>query len=155
MRAMIQAAALMGVAGCVANPPPVANGPVPLVATPGPTKTEAEFRQDDAQCRARAVQLSSGNFPASSSSSARINPDGPYPSGVVYLRCMASAHHTIEPLPQRQPVYGYYEPYPVFVGVGYGYPWYYGYSFSNAGSSSGLPVGYDWVALEFSLAGKG
>ncbi len=134
---MIRAAALTllaGLAGCATQyAQPVGNGPVPLVATPGPTKTEAEFRQDDTHCRAQAVQLPPTDSPNSPNVNARVNPAGPYPSGVIYLRCMANAHNTIEPLPVQQPIYTYYEPYPVFVGVGYGYPWFYGYSFSRFG----------------------
>ena len=127
---------LAGLAACAAGPGVTGrggNGPIPLVATPGPTKTEAEFRQDDLRCRTQLVQLPQGNAAAAPSASARINPEGPYPTGVMYLRCMANAQNTIEPLSMQRPVYGYYEPYPVFVGVGYGYPWYYGYSFSNVG----------------------
>ena len=48
--------ALCALAGCVAPPPPVAVQPqqVPLIAAPGPGKTEARFNADGAACRAEA-----------------------------------------------------------------------------------------------------
>lgn len=127
---------LLSLTGCVTPPPTdIANGPLPLVAVPGPTKSAAEFNADDTHCRAQAVQLPRGSGSPSAAPSA--NPGGPFPSGVAYLRCMASAHNSIQPYEPVQPVFTYYEPYPVYVGVGYGYPWFYGYGVSSFGFYSG------------------
>ncbi len=49
--------AIGGLAGCVSAPPPAQ---VPYVAVPGPTKTEAQFRQEDTACRVAALQLPPG-----------------------------------------------------------------------------------------------
>ena len=116
----------VALSGCVAAPIPVAPGNIPVVAIPGPTKTEAEFRQDDLTCRAAAVPLPPNpTSPTASQPAAAQQPE--YPPGVAYLRCMASRQNTIEPYSIAQPVvYAYYPAYPIYAGIGYGYPYYYG-----------------------------
>ena len=134
---------LAGLAGCVADPQDVPSLPMPLVAVPGPTKTEAEFRQDDAACRAGAVEpsLGAGRTPTtlqsaanSKTNAANVNAPTPLQTSqpaetapdVTYLRCMGSRYNTIEPLSVSQTVtYGYYPTYPVYGGSSDYYPWLY------------------------------
>ncbi len=124
---------LSGLTGCVAGPPP----PVPLVAVPGPAKTQAEFRQDDAACRAAAVDLpsmtgrSSGRAltTAPGSGSAPVQPaveqEPAPPPGVTYLRCMAGRNNIVQPFtPPRLAGYGYAPSYGPYDGYG-AYPWLY------------------------------
>ena len=62
MRRVGLAAILAGLTGCVAAPPPVYSPP-PLVAVPGPAKTQAQFTQDDGACRAEAGQAAQTSQP--------------------------------------------------------------------------------------------
>ncbi len=125
----------LGLAGCVAQPPPAQ---VPLVAIPGPTKTEAAFRQDDVACRVALVPLPAADGDRPTLPAAPLDGAAPaYPPGVQYLRCMASRGNTIEPY-GPVPVYAVYAPYPVYYGFGYGFPQYYGYvSFGLGGRYHG------------------
>lgn len=164
---------LSGLAGCVPPPPPQpplqqAQGPqqVPFVAVPGPTKTEAQFHQDDTTCRAMSVQFPPGpgaNTPAyrpvagsaSASGSAQGTPpagaEPEMPAGVAYLRCMAVRNNVIQPLASAPPpLYAYYPAYPVFVGFGYPYPFLYdglgfgfGFGFGFGGGFGGGFGRYD------------
>lgn len=106
---------------------------VPLVAVPGPGKTQAQFAADDMACRSAPAQA------AGRSRAAAAEPGTSFPSlaqggqpvgdspGVGYLRCMASRNNTVEPIeePQPLPVYGYYPAYPVYAGYDYGFPVFY------------------------------
>jgi len=135
-------------AGCVAAPPPEQ---IPLVAIPGPTKTETAFRQDDTACRVQSVQLPqappraappSATPPPPAAAVAAYPPGvevAAYPPGVVYLRCMASRGNSVEPLAAAPVVYGYYPAYPVYAGIGYGFPAYYG---PYVGVGNGFYGGY-------------
>lgn len=134
---------LAGLSGCVAAPsaPPM---PAPLVAVPGPTKTTAEFQQDDIACRAAAAEPPPDLKPAPAAlqppaGSNAASKDAPAPTrlessprpatslGVTYLRCMNSRYNIIEPLSASQPItYGYYPAYPVYGGSSDYYPWLYG-----------------------------
>ena len=134
-------ALLTGLAGCVVAPPPP-SPQIPLVAIPGPTKTQAQFQQDDTACRVAAVALP----PAPGSAPAVAAPADPtavpqqMPPGAIYLRCMASRDNVIEPLAPARPVlYGYYSDYPIYAGFGDTYPWLYGdyYGFGFYGGFGG------------------
>lgn len=150
MQVMLRAAGFMvlaGIAGCAV--PPVsapATGNIPLVATPGPAKTVDQFRADDAECRVQAARNANRFANPAPSAEPGFNPTGSFPSGVVYLRCMASAHNIVVPyVGVKQEVFGLYEPNPVYVGIGYGYPWFYsrGYTrldFMPVKSGRGGPV---------------
>ena len=150
---------LCGLAGCVV-PYPIAPPQVPYVAVPGPTKTEAQFRQDDTTCRAFAVQLpqeparSAEGPPAAAPSQqaaaqqASAGALPPEPPGAVYLHCMAVRGNPIEPLAQTAPLlYGFYRPYPLYVGYGGYYPWlsggYYG-PYVGGFYGFGFNHGYGW-----------
>ena len=126
-------------AGCVAPPPPSPPQP-PLVAVPGPAKTEAEFRQDDTACRAAVAELPSGvsaqptaeqvraaQATAQSTGQANVAPPPvePLPPGVAFLRCMTARQNLVQPLAPPVPLYAYYPAYPVYAGVGFGYPFFY------------------------------
>ena len=118
--------AVGSLAGCYVPPPVVvqqgAPSQVPLVAVPGPGKTEAQFHQDDAACRT-APPIPARPGPAGNQAGAAVDPPG-----VAYLRCMTAHNDTVEPLaPEMQPVlYGYYPAYPVYAGIDYGFPVFYG-----------------------------
>lgn len=141
-----------GLAGCVVLPP--ASLQVPYVAVPGPTKTEAQFRQEDMVCRVAAVQLPpgpGGTEPAGpapgqvgagsqaiqrQAAQAQARPQAlpeaaalSEPPGVTYLRCMAARNNLIVVLrPELQSVHAYYPAYPIYAGgSGYGSydPWLY------------------------------
>lgn len=124
---MMPLAALL--AGCTAasqSPPQ----PVPLVAIPGPAKTEAQFHADDTACRAAAVTLpaSAPAQPAAGQDQAQGDAAAALamPPGVIYLRCMAARQNTIEPLAPAPPVlYSYYPAYPIYAGAGFGFPGFY------------------------------
>lgn len=139
-------AVLAGLTGCVAPvaPPPA---PLPLIAIPGPGKTEQMFRQDDAACRADAAALPFGADPASPSAIApptadqtgasadQATPppsDNPNPVD-VYLRCMAAHHDVVRPLTVARPgVYDYYGAfgYPLYAGYDpFLYDGFYGFGF--------------------------
>jgi len=124
---------LGGLAGCVAPTPP------PLVAVPGPAKTDAAFRQDDAACRAVAAALppvaapspvSQHTAAASTNGQAAVQPAAAEPLAtpprVVYLNCMTAHNNAAVPLPRVQPAYVGYPAYPVYAGFGDYYPWLYG-----------------------------
>lgn len=124
-----------GLAGCVAPQPPLP--PTPLVAVPGPAKTEAAFQQDDAACRAATASLSS-NAPvqptaeqlrAAQSAAPEAGAVPPsaetLPPGAAYLRCMTARQNLVQPLAPAVPLYAYYPAYPVYAGVGFGYPFFY------------------------------
>jgi hypothetical protein len=131
------AAALIALPGCtvVPLPPPP---PAPLVALPGPGKTEAAFRQDDAACRADAASLPPPGAQPGPVGQATLpqmgapaqEPAAP-PPGAVYLSCMAAHNDVVQPLPAAPPlVYGvyypgypFYPPYPLYAYAGY--PWLY------------------------------
>ena len=140
-----------GLAACTAAAPPLQ--PVPLVAVPGPTKTEAEFRQDDTACRAAAVVLPANPSTPSTRPAAPSTPTAApsngqatnpvagqaqdsAPPGLVYLRCMEARQNVVQPLAPAQPVlYGYYAPYPIYDS----YPFYYGgYPFFYGGFGVGF-----------------
>ncbi len=141
MATVFKAALLMGgLCGCAAQSPAQ---PSPLVALPGPAKTEVQFREDDAACRTEALQASS-NVPSQSTAvqpavaqTAAAQPTlgqgqpsadtaAAMPPGVVYLRCMTARQNVVESLnPTPPPSYGYYAPYPLYAGVGFGYPFFY------------------------------
>lgn len=156
----------VALAACVVAPP---LGPpeVPLVAVPGPTKTEAQFRQDDATCRAASVELPPGDAdgpaaaanpaPRASAGGAAAGaadgraaaatqqaPPTAAPPGVTYLRCMEVRNNLIEPLvPDGPPLYGYYAAYPVWASFGDPYPWYYG-NYVSFGFYGGRWYGRGW-----------
>ena len=133
---------LAGLAGCVAPPPVLVSAPLapqqsPFVAVPGPGKTEAAFRTDDAACRnAPSPRPAPGNFTGNSTGNNTANPAATadpttgYTPGVGYLQCMEARNNLVVPMPASAPpaVYGYLPSYPVYVGpwYGYGYPWYFG-----------------------------
>jgi len=138
---VFKAALLMGgLGGCAAQGPAQ-----PLVTLPGPAKTEAQFREDDAACRTEALQASAAvptqptaAQPAVAQPVAAQPPLGQgqpsantaaaaaMPPGVVYLRCMTVRQNVVESLnPPPPPLYGYYAPYPIYAGVGFGYPFFY------------------------------
>ena len=141
-----------GVAGCVAPPPQplVAVAPQayqsPLVAVPGPGKTQAAFQQDDAACRAAIAALPPGAAQAqptaeqlavARSSAAQAAEAGPagigsapppaeaLPPGVAYLRCMTARQNVVQQLAPTAPLYAYYPAYPIYPGIGFGYPFFY------------------------------
>lgn len=133
MATMLKSALVVGgLAGCAAQPP------TPLVALPGPAKTEAQFREDDAACRtealrapASAVAQSAASQPAPGQDQASASTATVMPSGVVYLRCMTARQNVVAPLEPAPPaLYGYYAPYPVYAGVGFGYPLFYDTAFA-------------------------
>lgn len=142
---------MAGLAGCVAPQPQN----VPLVALPGPAKMEAEFRQDDTTCRAASVTLPAE--PAARTAqptpgtaqpapgAAQAAPEQGFSPGMLYLRCMAARGNTVEPLaPVRPVLYGYYAPYPVWVGYGgLYYPWLYG-NYIGVGFYGGGFYGGGW-----------
>jgi len=143
MAIVFKAALLMGgLGGCAAQLPAQ---PSPLVALPGPAKTEAQFRDDDTACRTEALQASA-NVPAQptaaqpavaqpaaaqpaldqSQPSANTAVAAAMPPGAVYLRCMTARQNVVEALnPTPPPLYGYYAPYPTYAGIGFGYPFFY------------------------------
>lgn len=139
-----------GLAGCTAAAPPLQ--PAPLVAVPGPTKTEAEFHQDDTACRAAAALPANPSTPstrpAAASTPTAVPSNGQAanaiagqvqeapPPGLVYLRCMEARQNTVQPLVPAQPVlYGYYAPYPIYDS----YPFYYrSYPFFYGGFGVGF-----------------
>ncbi len=148
---------LVGVAGCVAAPPPVpvyavppqapaaapasvAASSAPLIASPGPGKTEAAFEADDRACRVdvrrlprrAAAQPSEAQLQAAQAAQADPNVPPPTPEalppGAAFLRCMTARGNQVQPLQpevQALPAYGYLPAYPVYAGVGYGYPFFY------------------------------
>jgi len=129
-----------GLAGCVAAPRPPQ--PAPLVAVPGPTKTEAEFRRDDTVCRAAAVVLPPNPSAAQPSAAAaaapvKLEPAKPAepvqaspPPDLVYLRCMEARQNTIEALAPAIPVYySYYPAYPVYGGSPFFFNSFVGFGF--------------------------
>ncbi len=137
-------------AGCVAAPLPPPSAP--LVAVPGPAKTEAEFRQDDAACRAAAAGLPPGA--PDQPTAAQVNavqanaappPAEALPPGVAYLRCMTARRNLVQPLAPPVPLYADYPAYPVYAGIGFGYPFFYddvfalrfGYGFGRFGYGYG------------------
>lgn len=163
--------------GCVA-PVPVYQAPLPqqeapFVAVPGPGKTEALFRQDDAYCRlpqsltpvpiratGQAIGQGAPGLQASAQGGvqAQVQQPGVPPDdmsrltpGVVYLQCMETRNNLIEPMQVAAPpaVYGYLQPYPVYAGpwYGYGYPWYYG--------SVGFGFGYGFGGYGYGRYGYG
>lgn len=117
-------------AGCVAPPPP---SQAPLVAVPGPAKTEAAFRQDDAACRAAAAALPPGapgqptaeQAQAANQASIAPPPAEALPPGVAYLRCMTARQNLVQPLAPPVPLYAYYPAYPVYPAIGFGSPFFY------------------------------
>jgi hypothetical protein len=122
-------------AGCVAPPPPLPPQ-APLVAVPGPAKTQADFQQDDAACRAAVAGLPPGapNQPSAeqvraAQAAAQANvappPAEALPPGVAYLRCMTARQNLVQPLAPPVPLYAYYPAYPVYAGIGFGYPFFY------------------------------
>jgi len=129
-----------GLAGCVTAPRPPQ--PAPLVAVPGLTKTEAEFRRDDTVCRAAAVVLPPNPTATQPSTAAAAAPvklesvkpaevaqDAP-PPGLVYLRCMEARQNIIEPLAPAIPVYySYYPAYPVYGGSPFFFNSFVGFGF--------------------------
>lgn len=147
----------VGVAGCVAVPPPVpmyavppqapmaagaaAGAPSPLIASPGPGKTEAVFEADDRACRAdvrrlpkraAAAQPTEAQLQAAQAEQADPNvlppPPQALPPGAAFLRCMTARGNQVQPLQpevQALPAYGYLPAYPVYAGVDYGYPFFY------------------------------
>jgi hypothetical protein len=101
-----------------------------LVAIPGPTKTEAAFRQDDIACRVALVPLASA---AGDSSQPAPPPD--VPPAVAYLRCMENRGNIIQPvLAARGPVR---PAYPVGDYGGDYYPWVYNDSVSFGSGPGG------------------
>ncbi len=133
-----------GLTGCVVAPLPPQQ--IPLVAVPGPAKTDVVFRQDDLACRAAAVELPpDAPAPArpaptaqgtTSPAAAVSSPDAlpPMPPAVIYLRCMENRGNIVQPMAPAYAsgppvVYGYYPGYPVYAGFGDTYPWLYGDSF--------------------------
>lgn len=149
MKSLGTVSLMLGLAGCVAPPP------VPLIAVPGPSKTEATFQQDDAACRTAATQPppvvqpvatsgpTSTTAPAPANGQAAPQPVAAQPPtlppGTAYLHCMAAQGNPVVPLPSVQPAYGYYPPYPAYPGYyGYGYyPWLYGGGFVGFGFYGG------------------
>ena len=142
-------------AGCVAPP-----SPQPLVAEPGPGKTDDAFRQDDAACRTVAVEpppAQPGGTPASTAP-ATVQPPAnatpptvgtapvveTLPPGAVYLRCMTARQNLVQPLAPAAPLYAYYQPYPIYAGVGYGYPFFYNYGYPNYGYPFGFGYGFGY-----------
>ncbi len=130
---LIAPAVLAGLAGCTVAPPP----PAPLVALPGPGKTQVAFGQDDVACRTAAAQPAAAPAtpvaPAASptAGAAALPPLSP---GEWYLRCMASRNNVIQPLAAASPAYyGYYSAYPVYAGFGDYYPFLYGVGFFGDG----------------------
>jgi hypothetical protein len=107
-------------AGC-GPPPPVP--PPPLVAIPGPTKTPAQFSQDDVACRVAVADI-----PAAAGDASRPTPPPDVPPGIAYLRCMENRDNTIQPMrvvwPRPRPNY------PVGDYGGDYYPWVYNDSVS-------------------------
>ena len=142
-------ALLSALGGCVLAPP-LPPPPAPLIALPGPGKTQAQFTADDASCRAAAdatpieglavsVQPTPGEpppgKPPSGTSAAVPAPGSPggqpqtilVTPGMVYLRCMTAHNDAIQPLAPIHPVfYGYYPAYPIYAGFGDYYPFLYG-----------------------------
>ncbi|WP_216850912.1 hypothetical protein [Acidisphaera sp. L21] len=144
-----------GLAGCVL-PPPLPPPPIPLVALPGPGKTEAQFQGDDGLCRNAANTVPRDGYAAPPPGArppqsnayrpAQPPPQGTQPAdtyagsaqagepppvqvtpGMVYLRCMADHQNIVQPMAPARPVlYGYYPAYPVYAGFGGYYPWLYG-----------------------------
>ena len=116
---------------------PVAEAP--LVAVPGPGKTEAQFQADDRVCRAdiarlpaRQRQPTAAQLRAAQAAEADPNAPPPPPSalppGAAFLRCMTARGNQVQPLQaqgQALPVYANLPAYPVYAGVGYGYPYFY------------------------------
>ncbi len=129
-----------GLAGCVMPPPPPPQAP--LVAVPGPAKTEAAFRQDDTACRAAAADLPAGApsqpteaqrraaLSAATQADAVPPPPEALPPGVAYLRCMTARQNLVQPLALAVPTYAYYPAYPIYAGVGFGYPFFYDDAFA-------------------------
>lgn len=144
----------LGSAGCVAAPPPPpapvyavqapvqapAQAPAPLVAAPGPGKTEAAFQADDRACRAdverlpkqAAAQPTAEQLRAAQATEADPNvpppPPEALPPGAAFLRCMTARGNQVQALQaeaQVLPAYGYLPAYPVYAGIGYGYPYFY------------------------------
>ena len=77
MSTVFKAALLIGgLGGCAAQSPAQ---PSPLVALPGPAKTELQFREDDAACRTEALQASS-NVPSQPTPPSLPSPNPPRPS---------------------------------------------------------------------------
>ncbi len=159
-------ALLAGLTGCYVPPPPPPQ--VPLVAIPGPSKTQAQFQQDDAACRTAAAapasapqansftngssavnnvagQASSANPSTSplTGSAGQLQPTGDQmPPGAVYLRCMVSRANIVQPLAtQPPPLYAFYPQYPIYVGFGDTYPWLYD-GFGYGGFYGGFYGGY-------------
>ncbi len=143
------AAAALGLAGCVPPPPPpvyavpapaaVPGQEAPLVAVPGPGKSEAAFQADDQACRADVARLParSGARPTPAqlraAQAAAADPSVPppppeaLPPGPAFLRCMTARGNQVSPLQAQQafPAYAYLPAYPVYAGVGFGYPFFY------------------------------
>lgn len=145
----------VGVAGCVAAPPPVpvyavplqapaaaaaAAPSAPLIASPGPGKTEAAFEADDRACRVdvrrlprqAAAQPTEAQLQAAQAAQADPNvpppPPEALPPGAAFLRCMTARGNQVQPLQpevQALPAYGYLPAYPVYAGIDYGYPFFY------------------------------
>jgi hypothetical protein len=159
------ALALGAMDGCTVVPPPP-----PLVAIPGPSKTQAAFEQDDAACRATAfqappVQAASGQAASNqapsgqpgnaaaghSTGGATMTPPAaalasdtadPMPPGLAYLGCMATRNNIVEALPIAPPAfYGVAPAYPVYAGFGDYYPFLYGDSV-GVGFYGGFGGGY-------------
>lgn len=126
-------------AGCAAPPPPplaYLPPPVqqsgPLVAVPGPGKTQAAFQADDQSCRADADQVppTAANLAPPADPNV-MDPNAPVPPGVVYLRCMTARGNQVQALQAAAaPVlYAYPVAYPVYAGVGFGFPLFYDSAF--------------------------
>ena len=121
-------------AGCVSPPPPQ-----PLVAVPGPGKTDDAFRQDDAACRTVAAEpppaqpsgTPASTAPATVQPPANAAPPAAevLPPGAIYLRCMTARQNLVQPLAPAVPLYAYNQPYPIYAGVGYGDPFIYNYGY--------------------------
>lgn len=146
MRAIRMSGAVLlagGLGGCV---PPLqelayaAPPSAPLVVVPGPGKTEAAFRGDDAACQADMAQLPPGRAGQPGAAQLRaaeapgqaaegesgITLPEALPPGAAYLRCMTARGNQVQVLQTAAPpAYGYPAAYPVYAGAGYGYPFFY------------------------------
>ena len=141
---------LGGLTGCVVAPLPPQ--PLPLVAVPGPNKTQAAFQQDDVACRAVAAapqsaagvppgaQPSEPGAPASGSqdpAQADATQQAAMAASGIYLHCMESHNNVVQPLAIMRPavypgygyapIYGPYDGYDVYPWLYDGYPGFYGY----------------------------
>lgn len=132
-RRLLVLCGVLSLAACAATPP---TGPG-ILALPPDGKDLAQFRSEDAACRAYALGQIGYGLPAAAGSTAPVTA-GPVVDSklgiqqrydIAYAQCMSSSGNRL----QAFPVSSYYSPYydPYAYPVGYYGPWF-GSSFSVA-----------------------